>query len=673
MKHRIWLAAPLAATLALAFMCVIQSAGVAKADIDITENAPFSTDDFNNDPGIGNTLVLQGGALSYTGNANQTIGVPDSSTVGFNWGTGGTINVCDENASLTINQGTPVPTSSSISANTIYYDPSNIDWANKRIHPDQTLIDYYETSNVNFEKTGNGDLVLSGGDYIFNTGSISDAGDLTVSAGDLVFTGDVKIVPGYSGTVSANTISLQKTLGPDMEKMGNITDSFTFTLSANFINIQIPNDITINIPGYGTFTYAAKGEWMSLDTSYTLDDEIKTQVENLFASDNLGISIEQVSGAYKVTGTLRNQCGSPGAGVENIVNMTTGYIGTAGSQFFMGNTGSDLKSVSDYRGQSKDCNCYHKGLLEGWTAWASYAYTSVEARGYGEGAGHYDGFDIYRPGMLLGLRRSFNDKTSGGFIFAYTTPELHQEGTINTADNINYNSGIESSDYQLAMHLEHVFDEKWETSLFLGMGSQYMNWRRQIYGIDDLYQFQNNTYTGGVKANTFTATFYVARPIEWSDSVVLRPTIGLDSEHSYVYGFDESGTDLTGSDINFMTISQRFKYGRSDHSVNTGRLGLTASWLGPQKRGAMSFRLFYGVQLGGDDAAYLSVKGMSEAASYSKRYKGLVVGQESLNLGYGMFYYLNQAKTLSASCDYNAIFYKNATTQNVSAGVQYKF
>ena len=703
MKRVTWLSWPM---LALAIACAMSS--IWADDIQITDR--FETDHFSSSPGIGNTLILQGGVLSYTGSSSSTIGIADSSTVGFNWGTGGTINVCNEKATLRINNST-----------TDYYDASSTH--------------HY----VDLHKTGNGDLWLVGSAFTFNNGSISNAGSLLVGnnptssfseRGNLSFLGNIDIVPGYTGDIIADNIKMSGMISSG--NLGNVTDSYTFTIQANSLTVKLDQnyvvpysvDYTGDPMNYSDLTNPdkwtistttfMKGEnvTVDLDDPSSVEDymkkelisrgisitpEIEKQIQTLsnsleaksgintdlisileekFSTDEIGVSISHDSENRKVTvtGNLRNQCGSPGAGVENIVNMTTGFIGTAGSQFFMGNTGADLHSRSDYRGQSQNCNCYRSGLLEGWTAWASYAYTSVEARGYGTGASHYDGYDIYRPGVLLGLRRSFDDKTSGGFIFAYTTPELHQEGSINTADNINYNSGIESTDYQLAMHLEHVFDNKWESSIFFGMGSQYMDWRRQIYGYDNNKVFQNNTYAGAVKANTFTATFYLARPIAWTDSIVLRPTIGLDSEHSYVYGFDESGTDVTGSDVNFMAVSQRFHYDRSDHSVNTGRLGLTANYVGPQQRGSMGVRCFYGVQLGGDDAAYLSVEGLNKnTASYSKRYKGLVVGQESLNLGYSMFYYLNAAKTLSASADYNAIFYKNATTQNVSAGVQYKF
>lgn len=357
-------------------------------------------------------------------------------------------------------------------------------------------------------------------------------------------------------------------------------------------------------------------------------------------------------------------------GLTNVV--TQPQLGSAGSQFFGGATAGSMSSVST-RGQSKDANqnalhggCGLGSLLDGWTVWGGPSYTSIKADGYMDQGLQKDGYRVNRAGFLGGLRRQFDDKTSGGFIFAYSGPEMSQSGAYESWGT-SYRTDIDMSDYQVAMHLEHVFCDKWEANFFVGTGAQYLDWDRSLYVMGD----GAYNYNGGTKGNTFTFTAYLARPIEINKNFVIRPTIGLDSEHSWLYGFEESGTE--GGATGYSSIvTQRMGYDKISYSRNMARLGLVASSVSDSGRGGMSGRIFYGVALGGDDAASVHMVGLDNGFDFGN-VEGYAMGNESLNLGYGLYYYLNEAKTLSVSADYNAILYKNATTQNVTAGIQYKF
>ncbi len=381
---------------------------------------------------------------------------------------------------------------------------------------------------------------------------------------------------------------------------------------------------------------------------------------------------------------LRNL--SRGGGLENVTNMNMNQLGSAGSIFWGGanagtgaGTFANMAPAATTRGQSKDDknkDALHGGcglgsLLDGWTVWGGPSYTSIKANGYGD----KDGFSVSRAGFLGGLRRQFDDKTSGGFIFAYSSPELSQagdytdKGLSSIYDNISYRSRTEMSDYQLAMHLEHVFCEKWEASFFMGTGAQYLDWDRTVFDNGGVLPASYN-YTGATKGNTFTFTAYLARPIEINKNFVLRPTIGLDSEHSWLYGFAESGNDSTYTDLSD-ELKQRFRYDKVSYSRNMGRIGLVASSVSDSGRGGMSGRIFYGVALGGEDAPLVTQYALGSGGR--QEISGLAIGNDSWNLGYGLYYYLNSEKTLSISADYNAIMYQHATTQNVTAGVQYKF
>lgn len=297
--------------------------------------------------------------------------------------------------------------------------------------------------------------------------------------------------------------------------------------------------------------------------------------------------------------------------------------------------------------------------------WASFTHTSVNGYDYMDGGMPMHGYDMRRSGLMLGIRRQLTDTFSGGLFFALSSPEATSQADIaGVAGNAGKNfARMEMEDFQYALHFEKIFLQNWEVAVFVGGGTQTMDWERNT-NLGNTYNF-----TSSGSGKTFTATAYLARRIDMTNNWTLRPTIGIDSEHSWLKGFNEELASQTG-DATVSWGNRMFtranEYGDVAYSRNTARLGVTSSFQGPQGYGGLTGRAFYGVQLGGDDAPMISVNGSDPMQSHA-------MGGESFNLGAGGYWYLNPCKTLTLTADINGIWYKNATTQNVTAGLSYRF
>ncbi|MDO5112863.1 MAG: autotransporter outer membrane beta-barrel domain-containing protein [Planctomycetia bacterium] len=378
-------------------------------------------------------------------------------------------------------------------------------------------------------------------------------------------------------------------------------------------------------------------------------------------------------------------------GLENVATMQ-GQIGKVGSQFCnlgmggMGGSygmtirGQELENevtLENATGNYAGTNRYADTPSGKWMAWGAASYTSIRGEAYeGEKGYRYDGYKVRRAGLIGGLRRQFSETLSGGILFAYSAPELDQSGSFTGVFQPgmigSYQTHLEMDDFQFAIHFERTLGEHWESSLFIGGGSQSMDWRRTVY---DPYSSDSSNhgwyrFVGDTTGNSLTLTAYLARRVSFTEYITLRPTIGFDSEHSWIFGFGETAQD-TGNRYMEMSCNQAYSYDKIQYSRNSVRLGISGSYNGPFRRGGLTARIFYGYALGGDDSPMITMT--SEDGFTLRDMKGHAMGRHSLNLGLGMFCYLNMAKTLSFSADYNALIYEYATTQNATAGLQWRF
>lgn len=305
--------------------------------------------------------------------------------------------------------------------------------------------------------------------------------------------------------------------------------------------------------------------------------------------------------------------------------------------------------------------------------WAAYTHTAVDGDDYDCGGVTTNGYELRRSGIIGGIKRQIDATTSAGLFFGLSTPEVQSANALEGGYG-TVGSNMEMTDFQFAGHFEKVFADVWELAAYVGGGTQTMEWERFAnFGPDagGFYQYQADG-TG----NTLTGTLYLSYRANLNDRWVLRPTIGVDSEHSWLYGFSENATVAgAGSESVLLNpymdmFAQNYRYAKTYYNRNTARVGLSLAGDHPTGLAGLNGRVFYGVKLGGDDAPELTY--------YSDAYRwedmaSHEMGDSSLNVGGGGFMHLNRQKTLTATGDVNAIWYKNAQTFNVTGGVTYRF
>lgn len=320
--------------------------------------------------------------------------------------------------------------------------------------------------------------------------------------------------------------------------------------------------------------------------------------------------------------------------------------------------------------------------------WATYAQTELQGDSYQEGVRRYDAFDVRRRGVLGGYRAQLDGTTTVGVLFAASTPEVWQNGdfasTAQTAPTARYFTKMEMTDFQFAGHLEKTFWDNWSLALFVGGGAQWFDWERETR-IDANATLGNDAqrcrFLSDGDGNTLTATAYLARRFDVARAWTLSPTVGIDSEHSWLYEFTETQNGAyvvdpfigaQGTFVDALTVS---KYGKTQYSRNVARVGLTTSFTGPRQFVTFNGRAFYGTQIGGEDSMSVDVYKYADATGNWLPYElqGNKTGRDSFSLGGGGRAFLNKKRTISVSGDYNYMAYDYASTENVSAGFLVQF
>lgn len=306
--------------------------------------------------------------------------------------------------------------------------------------------------------------------------------------------------------------------------------------------------------------------------------------------------------------------------------------------------------------------------------WAAYTHTAVDGDAYEFGGVTTHGYQLRRDGIIGGIRRQIDATTSGGLFFGLSSPEIHSANPLEGGYGV-VGSTMEMTDFQFAGHFEKVLADVWEFSVYVGGGTQSMDWERFANFGPDAGGFYR--YEAEGSGNTLTATAYLSYRADVNNALTLRPTIGVDSEHSWLYGFNETATLAGAGSGNVLLnpymdmFAQNYSYAKTYYNRNNARAGLSLAYSDP-RHGLVGLtgRVFYGVKLGGDDAPELTYR------SESYRWEDMAsheMGDSSLNVGGGGFMHLNPQKTLTATGDVNAIWYKNAQTFNVTGGVSYRF
>ena len=349
-----------------------------------------------------------------------------------------------------------------------------------------------------------------------------------------------------------------------------------------------------------------------------------------------------------------------------------GQFGLAqgGANFGGGTTGLP----SGFRGQSYEADEVSDVVMldNQWQLWGGAAYTYMNAQGYTDKSQTHQGYRVHRPGFMGGIRRAFSDTASGGIMLAFTSPEFRQVGTYEDYNNINWTGvtsrvDVDVKDFQFALHFDKRFWDDWELTLFAGGGAQWMHWNRMMQDIGKY------NYSANATGNTFTGVIYLARCFDITSQTKLRGLIGLESEHSWTFGFAESGPAIAEAYMSNSDMSgafQAYRSGKISYSRNTVRAGLRWSHESQVWRMGSSLQILYGYAMGAEAAtvSVSSVKVNEALEDYIVigNIKGYAVGRHSLTLGGNLHCFLDEAQTFALQMDYTAVLYENLTTQNVA-------
>ena len=254
--------------------------------------------------------------------------------------------------------------------------------------------------------------------------------------------------------------------------------------------------------------------------------------------------------------------------------------------------------------------------------WFTPTYQGVVARSDGNARG----FKIERPGYQLGWDKRVAQNASVGLMLGYSAPTLHQNQDI-----------VNCSDFQVGLYGGAMVGYYVEVKGYMGFGHQNFKSSRTI----DLRSIDMSTQTGHATfdGDTFNFSLEVARPL-FLGFAVMRPTIGLDSEHAFRYSFQESGDSVA------------LRYDRSSISRTRARFGLSLETC-TLERAIFSGRLGYSALLGGHDYAQTTAQFVNLHAA-PQTIRSVAVGKSYFDAGVGCRYFLNPSKTLSLVADYDA-------------------
>ncbi|MDR2116779.1 MAG: autotransporter domain-containing protein [Planctomycetaceae bacterium] len=249
-----------------------------------------------------------------------------------------------------------------------------------------------------------------------------------------------------------------------------------------------------------------------------------------------------------------------------------------------------------------------------------------------KGDNNSDDYGISRTGFLIGMDVQRKPNSRIGFLFGYFAPYLWQNS-----------DRVEADDYHAALYFQKNY---YGTDVYgyLGYAHQEYNMRRfldlravnQVYGIE--------RYNGKTSGDTFSMSLEFSKPRYYSNNYVLRPLIGLDYIFAAQNGYRDFGThsDLFG-----------LRYNRAEYDQWFFRVGMNLKR--ETFRTATNFRLQYINQFGNHpypDAGGQLISAYS-VPNTNMNIRGVDLGRDYLNVGLGLNWFVNDARSRFVSFDYD--------------------
>ncbi|MDR3199721.1 MAG: autotransporter domain-containing protein [Planctomycetaceae bacterium] len=273
--------------------------------------------------------------------------------------------------------------------------------------------------------------------------------------------------------------------------------------------------------------------------------------------------------------------------------------------------------------------------------WADVTHLQTKTKG----DGNSDGYGISRTGFLIGVDIQRKPTSRIGVLFGYFAPYLWQN-----ADR------AEADDYHAALYFQKNY---YGTDIygFLGYAHQEYNIRRFLNLADVNQVYGTERYSGKTSGDNFSMSFELSKPRYYGNNFILRPLIGLDYIFASQNGYSDSGTHsgLFG-----------LRYNRAEYDQWFIRAGLNLKR--ETFRTATNFRIQYINQFGNHpypDAGGQLISAYS-VPNTNMNIRGVNLGRDYLNLGFGLNWFVNNARSRFVSFDYDFNTSRRITSHGVS-------
>lgn len=571
-------------------------------------------------------------------------------------------------------------------------DGFKVDSGNKLISAGTVAFNGSEAElNAKTVTFGAGDKGKIGANLWFNTKAEDGAVIAKINAETITFNNDNKFY--YSGIaklenrvdennqkiIQYNEIQLSGNVKDGENKdLDSTTKLFSTVLTdANYND----NTVTVNAKSIKDYNNGIINE----DTAQELDD-MRINKDNKYSN----IYDDLFDGLYNETNqsSVKDILVDLEYSLDGLGDLAT-FIGSMGSVFSAStasqNRYQDTRPEYESSGQNKpgqsviadNTQAASESNSAKNSIWGSYSYTDMTGDAYG----NHTGYNIYRNGLLLGKRKKINDTFSCGIVFSLADSGLNGYKNFKSDNTAVSAYEVGMTDFQFAFHMEKTFAEHWETSLFIGGGAQWVDWDRELYRVEAVDKVdgagERSVFDSKTTGNTLTVTAYLARRIDMTKNWALRPTIGIDSAHSWLYGFQENKSgNFEGENLATNIINNSLNIDDVQYNQNTVRVGLSSSWSCADNYFGVNAAIFYGRQLDEKDYAVVKAVVYDDEGKIIRNFSnigGHEKGYDSINIGGGTYGFLNKEKTFSINATYNALFYKRATTLNTTAGASYRY
>jgi autotransporter-associated beta strand protein len=457
-------------------------------------------------------------------------------------------------------------------------------------------------------------------------------------------------------TTPSGTLTVGKILGNDESDYTGLkaatTDSLYYTLGLQDIYGTSRHDlyVNLNVTGFGgvgnTYNTKAAGEY--LDNARVTDltqTGLAPLIQELWA---FGSNVTETS-TLTATSTNTLSRAERLSAVRGVLQQIA--PDTIANGMFMGldqpwrvafdrlNLDSQMVYVTPPQNYSQQ---YRGQVITNMrNLWFTPTVQTVSARSDGNARK----FGIDRPGYKIGFDKRVAQNTSVGFQLGYSAPKLREN-----------DDRIEGSDFQVGLYGGSMVGNYIELKGFIGFGHQNFKSNRNVYVNLPGYSPQSLVAHGRYDGDTFNFSFDISRPL-FLGFAILRPTIGLDSEHAFRYAFTETGSPIA------------MKFERASLSRTRARFGLSLETT-TLDRAIFTGRLGYSALLGGHDFA--TANGVMVGTNVpAMSVRSVAVGKSFFEAGVGTKIFLNPVKTLALVGNYDATIADRWAEHQVLAGFTY--